>query len=196
METESQSKFSAGRVVRIAATVIIFLVIGLFVLRCCMVADKSRFSSLMPTDALRSAFADGESEILTVKVEAELASDGYFAAYAFFYNPESGEVQLAVRWNRSVYRYTDMAQGHEFSFYLLNETTGETYPAAAVGSAHMSMYQYRKLLCPGVSLAADEQLTAVMELRDGFESRQVLKYAEQDFKTCKIPSKILRQLRG
>lgn len=194
MENENEKKFTAGRVVRIAATTVVFVIIGLFVIRCWMVADKSRFSDLVPTDALRSAWADGESEILTVKVESELAKDGYFAAYGFYYNPESGEVQFAVRWNRSVYRYTDMPEGHEFSFSLLNETTGAVYPAEAVESGSMSIYSYRRMRAEGVKVENEEQLTAVMELRDGFDSRQVLKYAEQPFLTYKVKAKFIKSL--
>lgn len=191
---ENEKKLTAGKIVRIAASVFVFAVIGLFVIRCWMVADKSRFSSPIPTDALRSAWADGESEMLTVKISAELAEDGYFSAYAFFYNPESGEAQFAVRWNRSVYRYTDMPVGHEFTFFLLNETTGEVFPAVAVESAHMSIYQYRRMIAEGVKVGPDEQLTAVMDLRDEFESRQVLKYAEQPFVPAKVRGKLLKQL--
>ena len=194
MEYETEKRITTGKVVRIAATVFVFVIIGLFVIRCCMAADKTRFSDPLATDALRSAWADGESELLTVKISAELAADGYFSAYAFYYNPESGEVQLAVRWNRSVYGYTDMAEGHEFSFHLLNETTGAVYPMAAAESDRMGMYQYRRLIAEGVSVGDDEQLTAVMELRDGFDSRQVLKYAEQPFETCKVKPKLLKQL--
>jgi len=191
---ETEKKLTAGKVVRIVATVFVFVVIGLFVIRCWMVADKSRFSDPIPTDALRSAWADGESGMLTVKISAELAKDGYFSAYGFYFNPESGEAQFAVRWNRSVYSYTDMPEGHEFTFYLLNETTGAVYPASAVESASMSIYQYRRMIAEGVSVGEDEQLTAVMELRDEFDSRQVLKYAEQPFNEYRLKGKLLKQL--
>ncbi len=194
MENEAEKKITAGKVVRITATVFVFVIIGLFIIRCWMAADKSRFSDLVPTDALRSAWADGDSEILTVKVESELAKDGYFAAYGFYYNPESGEVQFAVRWNRSVYRYTDMPEGHEFSFSLLNETTGEVWPAETAESGSMSIYQYRRMRAEGVSVGDGEQLTVVMELRDGFDSRQVLKYAEQPFETVRVRAKLLKEL--
>ena len=194
MEYEAEKKITAGKVVRITATVFVFVIIGLFVIRCWMVADKSRFSKPVPTDALRSAWADGDSEMLTVKVESELADDGYFAAYGFYYNPESGEVQFAVRWNRSVYEYTDMTPGYELGFYLLNETTGEAWPAEAVERDSMLIYQYRRMRAEGVRVGDGEQLTAVMELRDGFESRQVLKYAEQSFKPCRLRAKLLKEL--
>ena len=169
----------AGKIIKTAATAFVFVVIAMFVIRCCMAADKSKFSVLTPTDALRAAWSDGESDILTCKVEAELSADGYFAAYGFYYNPESGEVQFAVRWNRSVYRYTDMPEGHEFAFRLRNEATGEEWPARAIDADAMSVYSYRKMLAEGVRLDDASQLSVVMELRDGFESVQVLKHAEQ-----------------
>ena len=162
--------------------------------RCCMVSDKSRYSDPAPTDALISAYSDGESEIYTVKVAAELADDGYFCAYGFYYNPESGQVQVAVRWNDSVYEYTDMEEGYEYTFYLLNETTEEKYPCTATESDKASMYNYRRLTADGVRLESDEKLTIVMELRDGNESSQVIKHAEQPFKTYKLPKKLSSEL--
>ena len=184
-----------GKIVKTAALTLLFVVIALFVLRCCLAADKSKFSALTPTDALRGAWADGESEILTCRVEAELAADGYFSAYGFYYSPESGEVQFAVRWNRSVYRYTDMPEGHEFVFRLRDETTGEEWPASAIGADSMSVYSYRKMAVEGVRADDASQLTVVMELRDGFESTQVLKHAEQVFVPYKPKKGFLEEIR-
>ena len=190
----SRGELFMGKIIKRIATAILLLVCLMFIIRCCMAADKSKFSDLYATDALKSAWTDGESEILTVKVHAEMAQDGYFSAYGFYYNPESGEVQFAVRWNRSVYTYTDMEPGHEFSFHLLNETTGAVYPAFAVAEDSMTLYQYRKMLAEGVSVGEDEQLTVVMELRDGFESKQVLKYAEQVWKPYKVKKSFLKEV--
>ena len=183
-----------GKIIKTAALTILFVVIVMFVLRCCMAADKSRFSGLEATDAMKRAWADGESEILTCRVEAELAADGYFSAYGFYYNPESGEVQFAVRWNRSVYRYTDMPAGHEFVFRLRDEATGEEWPAAVIGTDSMSVYSYRKLVVEGVHADDGSQLTAVMVLRDGFESTQVLKHAEQVFVPYKPKKGFLEEI--
>lgn len=176
------------------ATFILLAVCGMFVIRCFMVADKSAFSTPLATDLMKSAYADGTSLTYTVEMQKELADDGYFSAYAFYYTPESGEVQLAVRWNDSVYSYTDMAEGHEFSFYLLNETTGAKYPMTAVEAKDKNIYNFRRLTASGVSVGENEALTAVMELRDGFESRQPVKYAEQQMKEYKLPSSLKKEL--
>lgn len=184
------------KIVKKTATAIVLLLCLMFVVRCCMAGDKSVLNDLALTDSLRAAYADGESELKTVKVEREISNDGYFAAYAFTYNPESGEAQFTVRWNKSVYEYTDMEPEHEFSFHLLNETTGETFPAVCLEGTSRAMYRYRKLAAEGVSCGDGEQLTAVMELRDGYESTQVLKYAEQPFTETKLPRGVRRELAG
>ncbi len=194
MSEDKPRRFKIEKIIKIAAYVIIFTLCLMFIIRCFMVADKSTFDELYPTDSLRSAYADGEIAIMTVKVEEEIAEDGYFAAYAFYYCPEAGEVQCAVRWNNSVYEYTDMEVGHEYFFYFLNEGTGEKYPARAVDSAKKSIYNYRKLVADGVELGETDRLTLRMEIRDGYESSQVIRYGEQPLKDYKIPKKILNQI--
>ncbi len=182
------------KIVKKCAVIIIFILCFMFILRCCMVADKSTFDELYITDRLRDAYSDGELVIKTVNVEEEIADDGYFCAYALFYSPETGDVQITVRWNDSVYDYTDMATGHEYSFYILNETTGERFPATAIDSIKKTLYNYRKLSAENVNVSEGDRLTVVMELRDGFESTQVVRYGEQPFKEYKIPKKLLAEL--
>lgn len=185
-----------GKVIKTTGTLIILLLCGMFVLRCAIAADKSMFSKPIATDPLRDAYADGESLTYTVDISAELANDGYFSAYGFYYNTESGEAQFAVRWNDSVYDYTDMEVGHEFSFFLRNETTGEEFPAQCVDSGEKWMYSYRRLISEGVSVGENDQLSAVMVLRDGFESVQVIKYDEQPFEEYKLKSSLMKELKN
>lgn len=183
-----------GKIIGRIATVIILILCGMIIWRCCLVSDKSKFSTPAATEALKAAYADGESEILTVDVAAELADDGYFCAYGFYYNPESGEVQVAVRWNNSVYDYTYTEVGHEYSFYLMNETTEEKYPTVVIGSDKANMYNYRHLSAKGVKLQNNEKLIIVMDLPDDYESSQILKHAEQPFETYKLPKKLAAEL--
>ncbi|MBE6626582.1 MAG: hypothetical protein E7628_05315 [Ruminococcaceae bacterium] len=183
-----------GKTILRIGTIIIFILCGMLIWRSCMVADKSTFSKPVATESLMAAYEDGESKMLTVKISAEISDDGYFSAYAFYYNPESGEAQFAVRWNDSVYEYTDMDEGHEYSFYLLNETTGETYPASAIESKKNLFYNYRRMVSSGVKVEEDEKLVLVMELRDGYTSTIVIKHAEQQFKEYKLPNKLKKEL--
>ena len=182
------------KVVKTIGVIIVLSLCGMFVIRCILVADKSAFSSPSATDALKSAYADGESLTYTVEISPEMAEDGYFSAYGFYYNVESGEVQFAVRWNNSVYDYTDMEKGYEYTFLLRNETTGEEYAAVSFDSTEKFMYNYRHLKAEGVSIGENDEVTAIMELRDGFESRQVIKYGEQPMEEYKIKSGFKKEL--
>lgn len=170
-----------SKIIKNIAVAAVLLVCAMFIVRCIMVSDRRAFSSPAPTEAFLAAYSDGESETLAVKTSDKLSADGYFSAYAMFYNTESGEVQLAVRWNRSVYTYTDMTPGYEFSFRLRNETTGAEYEGVTFDSDSAHLYQFRHVRFEGVEAGENDLLTAVMLLRDGFESTQVLKYAEQEF---------------
>lgn len=182
--------------IKILATGIVFTVIGLFILRCCMVADKSFYSTPAATDALKSAFSDGDSVIYIHDQTAEISSDGYFAAFNMFYNPESGEVQLAVRWNDSAYEYTGTEPGYEFSFRLVNETTDEEYPCTVIESGRRAIYNYRRLRADNVLIESGDLVAAIMEVNDGYESKQVIKYDGQVFREYKIPSKLSKELKS
>ena len=169
--------------VKILATVIVFGFIGLFIFRCCMSADKSVFSEPVMTDAISAL--DGEYTLYTHTQTTELSTDGYFKAYKMYYCPEAREVQLAVRWNDSAYSYTDMPEGYEFTFRVKNDTTGEEYPCEVIESDKKAIYNYRRIVAEGVSLASDEQLSVIMEVNDTYESTQIVKCAEQAFREKK-----------
>ena len=184
------------KIIKQIATAILFIICGMFIFRCCMVADKSIFDELFATDTLVTAYTDGDFAVKTVKVEKEIADDGYFSAYAFYFIPETGEVQVTVRWNDSVYEYTDMTQGHEYVFHLLNEATGETFPLTTLEAKKRAIYNYRKLTASAVNLGDADTLTVVMELRDGFESTQVVRYGEQPFEDYKLSGGDKKTLAG
>ena len=116
MEPETEKRITPGKIAKILALIFIFSVCGLFVRRCCMVADKSRFSSPAPTEALRAAFADGESGIKTVKVSAELADDGYFAAYAVFFPDVT--ISLCLRY-LLIFRWIGIPAWFAFVLWML-----------------------------------------------------------------------------
>ncbi len=185
--------------VKVFGMTIILILCAVFILRCILVADKSTFSDLALTPALSAAYTDENAAdfVKTVKVAREIADDGYFSAYALYYIPAAGEIQVSVRWNDSVYGYTDMPEDTEFSFELLNETTGISYPASAISEKEMAMYNYRKLVVDGVPLLGEnDQLTVVMNLRDGFTSKQVVRFSEQPYSDYRLSGKEKKQLSG
>ena len=180
--------------VKILASVIVFLIIGLFIFRCCMVADRSFGKTPYPTDALKTAFADGDAVVYTHDQTAEIASDGYFSAFNLFYCPEAEEAQFSVRWNDSAYEYTDTEVGHEFTFVLVNETTGDEYPCSVIESDSRALYNYRRLAVQDAVISSGDQISAHMIVNDGYSSKQVIKYDGQAFKEYKLPAKLLNEL--
>jgi len=182
---------------KIFAYVIIFTLCGAFIIRCIMVADKSVFSGLTVTEEMAAAYTEETvGFVKTVDIAAEMSKEGYFSAYAFYYIPSVNQAQITVRWNDSVYGYTDMPEGHEFEFELLNETTGESYPLKVTEKKEKTIYNFRKLMAENVSFGPDDEIVIVMKLRDGFTGRQVVCYAEQpmeDYKLSKNDKKLLSE---
>ncbi len=182
--------------VKKAGSAIVLTLCALFIIRCFMVSDKSVFSSLIPTEALAAAYSDGESVTQTVKISSQMSERGYFTAYGFYYNEESGEVQLSFRWNDSAYGYTYTEEGSEFSFVLRNVTTGEEYPVEVVDSKKRSLYNYRKTLTHGVKIGEADEFAAVMVLQDGYEDKITIKWEEQPMVEYKIKSGLMKELTG
>ena len=184
--------------VKIFGYIIVFTLCAAFIIRCIMVADKSTFSKLTVTDEIIAAYTEdaGKDFVKTVDISAEISEDGYFCAYGFYYVPAAAEAQLAVRWNDSIYGYTDIEPGTEFVFELVNETTGVSYPCRAVDSKEKTIYNFRMLIADGVEFGPDDEIVIVMNLRDGFTSRQVICYAEQPMEDHKLSGSEKKLLSG
>ncbi len=184
--------------VKIFAYVIIFTLCAAFVIRCFLVADKSTFSKPVMTEEMIAAYSEDAADgfIQTVDVAPEISESGYFCAYGFYYIPAVGQAQFTVRWNNSAYTYTDVAEGTEFAFSLLNETTGVSYPASVAESKGKSLYNFRRMEAEGVVFGPDDEIVVVMDIRDGYTDRQILCYAEQPMEDYKLSGKEKAVLRG
>ncbi len=165
---------------------ILFILCLMFIIRCFMVADKSIFSKLYVTDAVEKAVDNGTDEFLKSKVNAEISDNGHFRAYAFYYVPDAGEAQLTIRWNDSAYKYTGVEAGSEFSFVLVDETTGKEYPMTVIDAKKRSIYNYRKYKISDVEFSDADLIKAVMVLSGGERGEQIVKHAEEGFTSEKI----------
>ena len=174
------------KAIKIILTVILFAVIALFVYRCYMVADHSYGGTPYVTEALKSAFADDESEILKSNSSGEISESGLFAAYNMFYNPESGEVQVTVRWNKSTYEKTSTPDGEDFDFVIKNETTGEEFPCTIIESHVRSLYRYRRLIAKAVIGDSDRVTIEMVKSGDS----QLLKHESQPLGRYKMSGKL------
>ena len=182
-----------NKAIKIVATVVVILLCGMFIFGCCMASDRSVYSVPYATDALKDAYSDGESVIYKHLQTTEISPDGYFSAYSLYYNPESGEAQVAVRWNDSIHRYTDTEPGTEFGFILVNNTTGEEYPCTIIESSEKSIYNYRHYACTA-DFSSEDQISAALMITDDYRSEMIVKYPGQAFTEYKLPKKLVNDL--
>lgn len=169
---------------------VVLLLCLLIVLRCCLNSDRSTLDDLVKTDALSTVLSAEPGDKMAVRVlednASELSSDGYFCAYAFTYIPEAAEVQVTVRYNRSVYEYNNIPEGTPLTFYLSLGAAGEKIPMTVAASESRLMYEYRRLSLDGIELADDAVVYCWMELSTGVYSNTGVKYAEQPFVMEKV----------
>lgn len=172
----------AGRIAKYVVITILFVLIGLFILRCCFAADHSTLSKIYPTDALRAVYArDGkETELLTHAVVREIAADGYMACYAFVYVPAANEVQVTVRYNDSVFDYNKLPEDTVFTYTLTDTDTELAVPGAVVQEEKRLMYNYRRLVFSGVTLTETNDLVIRMLAGEEQISVDTLHYADQN----------------
>ena len=170
----------AGRIAKgiVVAFVAIFNI--MFIFRCCVAADQSHLNDLIPTDALRAAYADGDAGIITHDMAAEIAENGYMSCYAFAWSPEAKEVQITVRYNNSVYEYNGLPEGDEFLFTLKESVTETVYTPTRIETDEMWMYNSRRLVFSDVE--ADEASNLVLFMHHGETqiSSDTIHYADQN----------------
>ena len=183
------------KAIKIILLTILFGICALLIWRCCIYADKSKFSSPEATDAVKAAFSEnGEVSAYSIKIHRENSENGYFSAYGFYWFREAEEAQLAVRWNDSAYEYTNTGSGYEFSFCIRNETTGEKYPASVAGTARAVFYNYRKLVFEGLTINENDELSLVMYVDNMEVDACAVKHAEQGIEGYSLPGSFLRSL--
>ncbi len=148
-----------GTVAKTVCTVLLFVICGLFILRCCVAADQSLLNDLTPNRVLASAYNENPAlELFTHKTPKEISTDGYMAAYALFIIPEARQVQITVRYNDSIFSYNDLPEDTVFTYTLQSSTGGEV-TAVPVDEAERWMYNYKRLVFDGVDFTEETNLT-------------------------------------
>lgn len=176
-----------AKIIKTFIYVVILILCGLIIFRCCANADRSAFTELMPTPALTAALADGETEVLRLEENAsEIAPDGYFTAYGFRYIPEARQLQVTVRFNVSTWEYLGLPAETPMDFYLCQNNDHATFRAPDLMEEDAkSIYRYRKLVWNDVDIG-DDNWQVYMDRQDGEYSVAPIRYVEQEFKPYKL----------
>ncbi len=185
------------KIISTTVTLIVLLLCVLIILRCCMSADRSVMTDIVPGDAMIAAYAAGELSAVTTEDPAgEISVDGYYSVYGFVYFPELHQVQITVRYNRSLFGYASVPEGTEFSFTLGAAKDGERVSPTSVQSYEKGIYHYRRLVFDNVDVAEDASLYCYMRLSDTYESEHPVHHAMQPLVDRKFTKDEVRMLTG
>ena len=170
-----------GRIAKITVISIMYILIGLFIFRCCFASNRSTLNDLVPTDALSAASADGViPEMLTHDIVTEISQDGNVACYAFVYIPEIREVQITVRYNSSIYEKESLPTDTVFTFGLTDSDTKEEVPGEILETKTVWMYTYHRVVFRNVSITDTNDLLLQMYAGDKAVAVDVLHYKDQN----------------
>lgn len=189
----------AGRIAKIIVISIMYILIGLFIFRCCFASNQSTLNDLLPTEALTAASADGViPEMLTHDIVTEISQDGNIACYAFVYIPEIREVQVTVRYNDSIYERQSLPVDTQFTFRLTDSDTKAEVTGESLASKKIWMYTYHRLVFRDVSISDTNDLLLQMYAEDKAVAVDVIHYKDQNMvlKPYKISGNEKKALMG
>ena len=170
-----------GRIAKIIVISILYILIGLFIFRCCFASNQSTLNDVLPTDALTAASADGViPEMLTHDIVTEISQDGKIACYAFVYVPEIREVQVTIRYNDSIYEKESLAADTLFTFGLTDSDTKAEVTGAILGTKKIWMYTYHRLVFRNVRITDTNDLLLQMYAGDKAVAVDVIHYKDQN----------------
>ncbi len=171
----------ASKIAKTVVTAVVFILCGMFILRCCVAADQSVLNDLTPNDVLRAAYAQNpDLEIFTHDTPREISEDGYMAAYALLLIPEAGQVQITVRYNDSIFSYNNLPADTLFSYTLTVSGTGEEIAPTSMEEGEKWMYNYRRLVFDGVEITDDTSLTVNIYAGDEKITWQQIHHKDQN----------------
>ncbi|MBR6806983.1 MAG: hypothetical protein IKM46_01240 [Clostridia bacterium] len=174
------------KILKRAAVIFVFTVVGALIIRAAISTDKSVFDDFMVTDESRSAYADGgKLTVGTLDLKHYISMNGYFSAYSMYYVEETGELQITVRYNNSALDYTKTEKHEDFEFMLVKRTKavdltgksagdieeetqfdlydGEYYlPETVDTESRWGLYKYRKLIFKNVELTQTDEIALVL----------------------------------
>lgn len=108
-----------GRWIKRIIKLFVVIVCALFIWRVMFAESEGVLGDFIPTGETAVIYgAGGEIEILTNEVVDEISAGGYFSAYGVYYTPETGQLQVTVRYNDST-----VEKLGNFSFYAYTVDT-------------------------------------------------------------------------
>ena len=180
------------RVLKIIGIIFIVLIYAILAYRLITglgVPDKAKKMLWTPSDIAAYEESGSNLTIYVQEPEAQFGNDGHFSIYLVKYIPETSQIQLTLRYNRStiadlksdltsLYTPDDSATDEEKAAaaealesalakvddapfaYILRDNTGKTYTNYYISSFTSGLYTYVRLAFDGVELFNTETVAA------------------------------------
>ena len=170
-------------------TVYIFLalVFAAFVVRIWVFDASTVFTDIVPTENAKTAYAQN-LEITTHELIQNIADDGNSRGYALVYIPESGELQITMKYNLSIYKKASVPTDSELQFKLYDTETEKEYYAVYYQRDVKGNYGYARVVFEGVWFSESADIEIVMCNEDYSEDFSCYKVhaAKQEFESYKL----------
>ncbi|MFA6947636.1 MAG: hypothetical protein WCQ72_01505 [Eubacteriales bacterium] len=162
-ENENPKKgFTVGKLIKWIIIALILFVYGLFMLRICSQGEPEsmkRFYWTQSSIELYKSSPDTFSAAVS-KPDKDIDDAGLFSVSSVYYMPQTGEIQLSVRYNNSTVKkiqedYSLDAQlAGEIFVYMLTDENGVTYTSYSFTSAKKFVHNYRRVVFGGVDFTS------------------------------------------
>lgn len=201
-----------GKWIKRIIKAIVILLCLLLVWRVWLLEDDSIFGDLVPTAANAELYkAEGELTVMTNDVAHEMSEGGYFSVYGVYYTPDTGELQVTVRYNQNsvetlgdicFFGYTVDTSGDPVEIVTDedgNNITGvrlhEGYPMGDILTPEVHdteeklFYRYEKLIFSGVEIGENTNLIISLCTDNSIDNEKAViaaHFAEQPMKEYKL----------
>lgn len=185
-----------GKFVKRFFIAFVILINLLVIVRVIIASDKSVYKNLALNESLALEYdRTGSVDVLSHKVEGDLAVEGLFAAYSLYYLPESSEVQITVRYNKSAYKYAEVDESKPLDFRLYNSDTKKYYDGECLEEKKRLMYTFKKYTFKDVEFEPTENnLNVLMSVDGGVYDEMIVHYKEQEFEEYKLSKSEKKEL--
>lgn len=145
------------------------------------------FTDIVPTENAKTAYAENQ-EILSHELIQNIADDGNSRGYALVYIPESGELQITMKYNLSILKKASLPEGYEFQFKLFDTETEKEYYAVYYQRDIKGNYGFTRAVFEGVRFSESADIEIVMCSEDYSEDYSCYKVhaSKQDFEPYKL----------
>ena len=155
-------KITFTNILKAIGTAIILLVVGMLAFRLYTLNHYPDFArGILPTDTLKSAYADGSLAAITWEPAVEYDENGDYFVHQAIYFPEAKTLIITVRYNDSLLEELHHEGGGDtlqMDVSLYADGTERVHPLTYSYNYAYGIYSYRRYVFEGVELSDYEYL--------------------------------------